>query len=123
MTDGQLKDTDDVAEPEEIERDIERTRDELSVTIDAIADRVSPKRVASRGVASAKDKAQEALASVQQQVARLRDGSGDADGPQGTGATVYKVERRTPSPAIIAAAAAAGSLLLTLVVRRRRNRD
>lgn len=34
--------------PEEIERAIERTRDQLAGTIDALADRVSPKNVARR---------------------------------------------------------------------------
>ena len=37
-------------DPDAIERDIEATRAELADTIDAIAERVSPKRVASRGV-------------------------------------------------------------------------
>ncbi|MFD0665593.1 DUF3618 domain-containing protein [Thermocatellispora tengchongensis] len=36
-------------DPDELERRIERTRAELARTVDAIADRVSPKRVAQRG--------------------------------------------------------------------------
>jgi hypothetical protein len=36
--------------PAEIEADIERTRTQLAGTIDEIADRVHPKRVAQRGV-------------------------------------------------------------------------
>ena len=40
----------DVArDPDAIQREIEQTRAELADTIDAIADRVSPKRVAARG--------------------------------------------------------------------------
>jgi hypothetical protein len=37
-------------DPDTIARDIEQTRAELADTIEAIADRVNPKRVASRGV-------------------------------------------------------------------------
>ncbi len=37
-------------DPDAIERDIEATRAELADAIDAIAERMSPKRVASRGV-------------------------------------------------------------------------
>jgi LPXTG-motif cell wall-anchored protein len=38
-------------DPAELERQIERTRGELAQTVDAIVDRMSPKRVAERGVA------------------------------------------------------------------------
>lgn len=48
---------DDVAEtrsPDAIQKEIEQTRTELAETIDAIADRISPKRAASRGAAAVK---------------------------------------------------------------------
>jgi len=48
---------DDVAEtrsPDAIQKEIEQTRAELAETIDAIADRISPKRAASRGAAAVK---------------------------------------------------------------------
>src|SRR5438309_8237312 len=48
---------DDVAEtrsPDAIQKEIEQTRTELAGTIDAIADRISPKRAASRGAAAVK---------------------------------------------------------------------
>lgn len=48
---------DQVAEtrsPDAIQREIEQTRTELAETIDAIADRISPKRAASRGAAAVK---------------------------------------------------------------------
>src|SRR5947209_9047135 len=48
---------DDVAEtrsPDAIQKEIEQTRVELAETIDAIADRISPKRAASRGAAAVK---------------------------------------------------------------------
>jgi LPXTG-motif cell wall-anchored protein len=38
-------------DPDALERQIERTRAELARTVDAIADRVSPKRIAGRSVA------------------------------------------------------------------------
>ena len=41
-------------EPEVIERDIERSREDLSEDFDALADRVSPKRVAGRQVEAVK---------------------------------------------------------------------
>src|SRR5206468_2083028 len=48
---------DDVAEtrsPDAIQKEIEQTRAELAETIDAIADRISPKRAAGRGAAAVK---------------------------------------------------------------------
>ena len=45
-----------VPDPAEIQQQIEQTRAELASTIDQIADKVSPKRVASRGVATVKGK-------------------------------------------------------------------
>jgi uncharacterized Ntn-hydrolase superfamily protein len=40
--------------PDAIQKEIEATRAELAETIDAIADRISPKRAASRGAAAVK---------------------------------------------------------------------
>jgi hypothetical protein len=40
--------------PDAIQKEIEQTRAELAETIDAIADRISPKRAASRGAAAVK---------------------------------------------------------------------
>ncbi|MER6942657.1 DUF3618 domain-containing protein [Nonomuraea sp. NPDC000554] len=51
-------------DPDELERRIARTRAELAQTVDAIADRVSPKRVAERTVADVKTKAGHFVASV-----------------------------------------------------------
>jgi hypothetical protein len=41
-------------DPETIQREIEKTRAELADTIDAIADRISPRRAASRGASAVK---------------------------------------------------------------------
>jgi hypothetical protein len=51
-------------DPEELERRIERTREELARTIDEIVDRVSPKRVARRSVAKARANAERIIGSV-----------------------------------------------------------
>jgi hypothetical protein len=51
-------------DPEALEREIERTRDELARTIDALADRVSPKHMASRSVARLKEEAEHVAAAV-----------------------------------------------------------
>ncbi|MEU6037110.1 DUF3618 domain-containing protein [Actinomadura sp. NPDC047616] len=44
-------------DPEALEREIERTRQELARTIDALADRVSPRNVAQRGAERIKEEA------------------------------------------------------------------
>jgi len=51
-------------DPAELERQIERTRAELAQTVDAIAERVSPKRVAARGVAKVRANAEHLAAQV-----------------------------------------------------------
>ncbi|MDA0636906.1 DUF3618 domain-containing protein [Nonomuraea sp. MCN248] len=51
-------------DPDELERRIARTRAELAQTVDAIADRVSPKRVAERTVADVKSRAGHLVAQV-----------------------------------------------------------
>ncbi|WP_433511540.1 DUF3618 domain-containing protein [Nonomuraea sp. CA-143628] len=51
-------------DPDELERRIARTRAELADTVDAIADRVSPKRVAERTVADVKTRASNLVTSV-----------------------------------------------------------
>ncbi|MFC5831923.1 DUF3618 domain-containing protein [Nonomuraea insulae] len=51
-------------DPDELERRIARTRAELAHTVDAIADRVNPKRVTERTVADVKSRAGHFVASV-----------------------------------------------------------
>jgi hypothetical protein len=48
---------DKTRDPAVIEREIERTREDLARSIDLLAERLSPKRVAQRGVAKAKEEA------------------------------------------------------------------
>jgi LPXTG-motif cell wall-anchored protein len=51
-------------DPAELERQIERTREELAQTVDAIVDRVSPKRVAERSVAKVRSDVEHFVAQV-----------------------------------------------------------
>ena len=55
-------------DPEALESQIERTRAELAVTVDAIADRVSPKRVVERSVAKIKTTAGELVETAREKV-------------------------------------------------------
>ncbi|MGV9323617.1 DUF3618 domain-containing protein [Streptosporangium sandarakinum] len=58
-------------DPMELERRIARTRAELAQTVDAIADRVSPKNVARRTVAKAESDARRFLVSVGERVGEV----------------------------------------------------
>jgi hypothetical protein len=93
-----------VPDPASLEAQIAATRAELAVTIDAIADRVSPKRVAQRGVGSMRAKVEE-----------LRDSSTGQPGPSGLG-TTYRRRIRWDR----VAAAGGAVLLIVWLVRRRR---
>jgi hypothetical protein len=93
-----------VPDPVSLEAQIAATRAELAVTIDAIADLVSPKRVAQRGVVSMKAKVEE-----------LRNSSNGQPGPAGQGPT-YRRRIRWDR---VAAAAGAVALVVLLVRRRR----
>ncbi|MDQ1696506.1 MAG: hypothetical protein QOJ03_1859 [Frankiaceae bacterium] len=54
MSDAKMDDVAEQRTPDTIQREIEQTRAELADTIDAIADRISPKRAASRGAQAVK---------------------------------------------------------------------
>ena len=56
-------------DPEQLAQDIERTREDLAQTLDAIADKVSPRRVVDRTKTQAKADAQQAVATVKEKVA------------------------------------------------------
>lgn len=71
-------------DPESIERDIERSRAQLAEAIDAIADRVSPRRVAGRTTAKAKARLESVVRQVNE---RLPEPSGGGNRPAlGSGA-------------------------------------
>ncbi len=59
--------------PDALVAEIERTREELAVTLDAIVDRVSPKRAASRGVERAKELAGQAAGVACEKASLARD--------------------------------------------------
>jgi hypothetical protein len=61
----------DSRSPDAIQREIEATRAELADTIDAIADRVSPKKAASRGAQAVKAKASAALGGAERAVTEV----------------------------------------------------
>jgi hypothetical protein len=67
----------DARDPDVIQREIEQTRAELADTIDAIADRLSPKRAAGRGAAAVKAQ----VSSVIDRGSQLVGGHDDDDEP------------------------------------------
>jgi hypothetical protein len=117
--DGSLDDGGDVAsrDPDAIAREIEQTRAELADTIDAIADRISPKRAASRGAQAVKAQ----VASAREKVAG--DPTPPSDSAAATGAAAEPSEASNPLAAIAPKAAVAGVVLLIVVfLLRRRSR-
>ena len=93
-------------DPDAIAREIEATRAELAVAIDAIADKVSPKRAAARGAARLKAGVED----VRQRVSGPDDGS------------TYQVHRalRTDRVAVVAGAVTVVAVIVVVVRRRRR---
>jgi hypothetical protein len=102
-------DGDDVArDPDAIAREIEQTRAELADTIDAIADRISPKRVASRGAQAVKAKVGAATPTP------------SGAGSQPSGDNVGLNQPAGSSLPIVPLATVAGVVLLILMLLRRR---
>jgi hypothetical protein len=138
----------DVAQrnPDTIQREIEQTRAELADTIDAIADRLSPKRAASRSASAVKaqvssvlgngnGKANEAPAAVLDAApaaagkvdhaareGQIRSIAASGGGATYTGTTSYRVERRLRVDRVLlvvgAAAAVTGVAVLWLTRRK-----
>lgn len=125
------REEEDVAgqDPHAIQREIEHTRAELAETIDAIADRVSPKRVASRSAARLRTAMHEVLHGVdggpagQQPSHRalppsrtgaaldeLRDVAEEGSGAAFTGAHTYLVERQLRADRVLLAIGAAAAV-------------
>jgi hypothetical protein len=95
-------------DPDVIQREIEQTRAELADTIDAIADRLSPKRAASRGAKA-----------VKAQVSSVLE-HGDSDGPVLAGEPAQPRRLRTDRVLIIVGAVAVvGTGLMVWRARRR----
>lgn len=101
-------------DPDAIAREIEQTRAELADTIDAIADRISPKRAAARG-------AQAVKAQVSSAKDKVTGDSGPASALGGGGASgPHELLARTDLPVGPIAALVAVLVAVLIVVRRRR---
>src|SRR3954468_18487556 len=92
-------------DPEALEREIERTREDLARTVDALADRLNPKNAARRGVARVKEEAGQVAAAV-----------GAIAGPREPGQP--RGDRRTA--AIMVSVGVAVSVTAVLLWRRKR---
>lgn len=90
--------------PAVIEHEIERTRDDLARSIDLLAERLSPKRVAQRSMAKAKEEAGHVAADIGAMVRR------------------EPADRRSPltGPVLIGAGLVATTVAVSLLLRRRR---
>jgi hypothetical protein len=95
---------DKTRDPAVIEREIERTRDELARSIDLLAERLSPKRVAREGMAKARQEAGHVAADIGAIVRREPNG------------------RLSPltGPVLIGAGLIVTSVAVRLLLRRRR---
>lgn len=96
--------TDKPRDPAAIEEEIERMRDELARSIDLLAERLSPKRVAHDGMVRAKQEAAHVAADINAIVRR------------------QPTERLSPftGPVLIGAGLIVASVAVRLLVRRRR---
>jgi CHASE3 domain sensor protein len=109
-------------DPAQIQRQIEDTRAELAHTIDAIADIVSPKRAAKRGVDQVRARVEELRAQIS---GPQQNGQPQRQLPPGMsaelqGSTLYGTKRTVRWDRVVLVGG--GAVLLLVVVRRRRNR-
>jgi hypothetical protein len=109
-------------DPAQIQRQIEDTRAELAHTIDAIADIVSPKRAAKRGVDQVRARVEELRAQIS---GPQQNGQPQRQLPPGMsaelqGSTLYGTKRTVRWDRVVLVGG--GAVLLVVLVRRRRNR-
>jgi Protein of unknown function (DUF3618) len=115
-------------DPDRIQREIEQTRAELAETIDAIADRISPRRVAGRGAAAVKaqvaaafgagadgDSATEPGPYPGHEATRL-----GAHGAHTAAVSDYAVSRRLRTDRVLVVVGVAAAVAALLVLRRSR---
>ncbi|MEV3977241.1 DUF3618 domain-containing protein [Nonomuraea sp. NPDC049758] len=105
-------------DPDELERRIARTRAELAQTVDAIADRVSPKRVAERTVVDVKTRAGHFVASVGDALGVTARPVDYGDKPEG----VWEDEQPNLAPVLIGVGAVLVVGAAIVLFRRRRRR-
>lgn len=103
-------------DPEELEREIERTRDELASTIDALVDRVSPRNVMQRGVNRLKEEVEQVAAVVGSARQDLLSIGQPRDTPPGA----PRVPGDIPPPVMVGAGVVLVVTALFLLRRRRR---
>jgi hypothetical protein len=96
---------DKTRDPAAIEREIERTREELARSIDLLAERLSPKRVAQRGAAKAKQETGHVASDIRAMARR------------------EPTERMSPltGPVLIGAGLLVTGVAVRLLLRRRRS--
>ncbi|MEV0661076.1 DUF3618 domain-containing protein [Actinomadura luteofluorescens] len=94
-------------DPEALEREIERSRQQLARTIDELAERVNPKNVAQRGAERLKEEADQVAKALG---AMVRPSEGE-DGEGG------QIDKR-----LVLAGVGAAVIVTALVLRRRRRR-
>jgi hypothetical protein len=131
--------------PDAIQKEIEATRTELAETIDAIADRLSPRRAAHRGAAAVKASVSSAFggngngngsapASVldaspraaskvdaQARTTAVREIAAKGGGSTYTGASEYSVSRKLRSDRVLLLVGVAAAIAGFIVLRRARS--
>ncbi|SDG55844.1 LPXTG-motif cell wall anchor domain-containing protein [Sinosporangium album] len=108
-------------DPEELERRIERTRTELARTVDEIAERVHPRRVAERGVAKAKANAEHFVSTAADLIGLgARDATPDRQADDGE--ALWEDDRPALAPALVAVGAVLVVGAVVMLWRRRRRR-
>jgi hypothetical protein len=122
------------SDPEELLRSIERTREELANTVDTIAGRLDPKRVAKRGVDAMRDGVTTVIDGARVKLHRgLETGPASAGAVQAPSpasgasspasarfAQIAPVVKRVPKPAVAGGMAALLALAAIIAVRRAR---
>jgi len=117
------------SDPEELLRSIERTREELAHTVDTIAGRLDPKRVAKRGVGAVRDGLTTVVDGARVKLHMMSDGP-DAPEPDAADAAderaaktklaqVPPIARRVPKPAAAGGMAALVAMAAIIAVKRR----
>lgn len=117
------------SDPEELLRSIERTREELANTVDTIAGRLDPKRVAKRGVDAMRDGVTTVIDGARVKLHLGPDEAAPAPSPRAESdgsataqtrfAQIAPVVRRVPKPA---AGGMAALLALAAIIAVRRAR-
>jgi Protein of unknown function (DUF3618) len=113
-------------DPDEIAREIEQTRAELTDTIDAIAERISPKRAASRGAQAVKAQVSGVMGKTPEVGEAVSSVVGAQDGAAADDSVPDFGGSSPASPAsrpVVPIAVTAGVVLVVLLwLRRRRSR-